>query len=75
MPTTIIDATFKNGVFVPVQRPSLADHERVRLIIEPISTPIQRLEIVGHRRDGRIRLSAALAQEIAVSPEFQSNGI
>ena len=29
-----VDATFTDGVFVPAQRPNLADQERVRLTIE-----------------------------------------
>ena len=74
MPPTTVDATFENGVFVPCQRPTLADHERVRLTIELISALPQRLEAIGRRRDHRIRMDPTLAREIAVSPEFNPNG-
>lgn len=67
---TTLDATFENGVFVPMQRPILADHERVRLTIEPISALPQRLKAIGRRCGRRIRLAPSLAREIAVSPEF-----
>ena len=32
--TLKVDASFEDGVFVPAQRPALADRERVRLTIE-----------------------------------------
>ena len=39
-----VDASFDDGVFVPAQRPALADHERVRLTIEPArQMPARRL--------------------------------
>lgn len=74
MPMTIIDATFENGVFVPAQRLTLSDHERVRLTIEPISTVSQRVETIAVRRGKRIRLNPALAKDIAVGPEFHPHG-
>ena len=74
MPMTTIDATFENGVFVPAQRPSLANHERVRLTIEPIATSPRRVKTIGRRRSRRIRLNPSLAREIAVSTEFHPNG-
>jgi predicted DNA-binding antitoxin AbrB/MazE fold protein len=73
MPLTV-EATFENGVFVPVQRPALADHERVRLTVEPVLTTSQRLETIRQRGDQRIRLDTNLAQDIATSAEFDLDG-
>ncbi|HZW30074.1 MAG TPA: antitoxin family protein [Isosphaeraceae bacterium] len=67
--TLSIDATYEDGVFVPVQRPDLADHERVRLTVEPVAPPLSPLEII-QRRGRRIKGDPQLAQEIARSPEF-----
>ena len=69
-----VEATFENGVFVPTQRPTLADHERVRLTVETIAPAPQRLQTVRLRRDQRIRLDPTLAQDIAQSPEFDPDG-
>jgi predicted DNA-binding antitoxin AbrB/MazE fold protein len=69
-----LEATFENGVFVPAQRPTLADHERVRLTIETISPTPQRLETLHHRRRHRIHLNPSLAHDIAQSPEFYPDG-
>ena len=74
MPVTTIDATFENGVFVPAKRPILADHERVRLTIEPIAALPRRSKAMGRRRSKRIRINPSLAREIAVSPEFHPHG-
>lgn len=74
MPLNTIDATFENGVFVPAQRPALADHERVRLMIEPLAALPHHSEAIARRRGRRIRLNPSLAREIAVSPEFHPNG-
>lgn len=65
-----VEATFENGVFVPVQRPALAEHERVRLTIEPVTVATSGLEDVRRRRGRRIRLDTELARQIAASPEF-----
>jgi predicted DNA-binding antitoxin AbrB/MazE fold protein len=65
-----VEATYENGVFVPLQRPALPDHERVRLTVEPIASPTSAAEIVRHRRENRIQLDLQLAQEIALSKEL-----
>lgn len=65
-----IEATFENGVLVPVQPLDLADHERVRLTVEPIAVPSSALEIIQSRRGRRIQGDPQLAHEIARSPEF-----
>jgi hypothetical protein len=66
-----VEATNENGVFVPLQRPASADHERVRLTVEPISSPTSAAEIVRHRRENCIQLDPQLAQEIALSKELR----
>jgi predicted DNA-binding antitoxin AbrB/MazE fold protein len=66
-----IEATFENGVFIPVVRPALADHERVRLIVESIDIKSPTAEeIVEKGRRQRIQITPDLAHEIATSPEF-----
>ncbi len=69
-----IEATFENGVFVPVRRPALQEHERVRLTIEPMAANSSGLEDIRRRRGRRIRLDAELAQQIASSPELDLDG-
>ena len=69
-----IDATFENGVFVPAERPVLADHERVRLVVEPIVPVAARLEMIRRRQEQRIRVDPVLAREIALSAEFDPFG-
>jgi len=65
-----VEATYKNGVFVPAERPLLADHERVRLTVEPIPTATSGSQVVRRRRERRIHLAPGLAQEIAQAAEF-----
>lgn len=70
MPMTI-EATYENGVFVPLERPALAKRARVRLIIDSTSPPAsQGPNPVEFRRQRRIKLDPKSAQEIALSPEF-----
>jgi predicted DNA-binding antitoxin AbrB/MazE fold protein len=69
-----VEATFENGVFVPVERPGLQEHERVRLTIEPVAVNSSGLEDIRRRRGRRIRLDAELAHQIASSPEFDLGG-
>ena len=67
--TLTIEATYENGVFVPVQPVNLVNHERVRLTVER-PAGLSPLEIVRRRRGNRIKIDPELAQEIARSPEF-----
>ena len=69
MPLTV-EATYENGVFVPLERLALADHERVRLTVEPIGSSLSAAEIVRRRGANRIQLDPQLAQEIALSKEL-----
>jgi predicted DNA-binding antitoxin AbrB/MazE fold protein len=69
-----IDATFENGVFVPVQKPTLADHERVRLTVEVIAPARRGTATIRLPRGARILLDPNLAKEIAQSAEFHPNG-
>lgn len=64
-----IEATYENGVFVPVQTVDLADNERVRLTIEPPVVP-DPVEVVRSWRGNRIQIDPDDAREIASSPEF-----
>jgi predicted DNA-binding antitoxin AbrB/MazE fold protein len=64
-----IEATYENGVFVPVQPIDLVNHERVRLTVERPTGPAA-VEAVRWWRDRRIQIDPQLAQEIARSPEF-----
>lgn len=66
-----IEATYENGVFVPAERPPLAERARVRLTIDSTSSPpAQTLNPVEFRRHNRIKLDPKLSREIASSPEF-----
>lgn len=65
--TLSIDAIFENGVFVPVTRPALTDHERVRLTVEPVvSSSKSPKQIIQERRNHRIKIDGNLAREIAL---------
>ena len=63
-----IEATFENGVFVPKTRPALTDHEKVRLLVEPLPSTAE--EVIERTRHHRIQIDPELAREIASSPEF-----
>jgi predicted DNA-binding antitoxin AbrB/MazE fold protein len=67
--TITIEATYENGVLVPVEPLELADHERVRLTVERSPGP-SAVEAVRRRRGHRIQVDPQLAREIALSPEF-----
>ena len=67
--TFTIEATYVNGVLVPVQPLDLADHERVRLTVER-ATGRAAVEAVRWWRGHRIQGDPQLAQEIALSAEF-----
>jgi predicted DNA-binding antitoxin AbrB/MazE fold protein len=64
-----IEATYENGVLVPIQRLELAEHERVRLTVERPLAPTA-LEIVQSWRANRIQIDPDDARAIASSPEF-----
>jgi predicted DNA-binding antitoxin AbrB/MazE fold protein len=72
--TLTVEATYENGVFVPAQKPTLADHQRVRLTVESVGSAPAGVEPARRRRDRRIVLESNLAQEIAESPEFNPDG-
>jgi len=67
--TLNIEATFENGVFVPTNKPAIAEHQRVRLLVEPIS-PTRQGQPPKVQKPDRIRVDPALAEEIALSAEF-----
>ncbi len=67
----IIEAIYENGVFVPVQPPDLAEHHRVRLVIEPVQEARpDKTEIVRDRMRRKLRPDPELAAQIARDPEF-----
>ncbi len=66
-----VEATYENGVFVPLERPALADHERVRLTVESIASSPSAVEVVRGRRENRIQVDPQLAREIALSKELR----
>ncbi len=68
--TVHIEAVYENGVFVPRERPNLAEHDRVRLTVETVYSVLPPGEIVRRRRKHRIQLDPQTAQAIAESPEF-----
>jgi predicted DNA-binding antitoxin AbrB/MazE fold protein len=65
-----IEATFENGVFVPVKKPAIAEHQRVRLFVEAIA-PAPQCQPDEEQHPTRIRLEPSAAEEIALSAEFQ----
>ena len=67
--TLTIEATYENGVFVPVQPVDLVNHERVRLTVER-PTGRSAVEDVRWWREHRIKADPELAQAIAQSAEF-----
>jgi predicted DNA-binding antitoxin AbrB/MazE fold protein len=69
-----VEAIFENGVFVPAQRPALAEHEKVRLTVDSVTANSSHVETVRRRRAKRIVLDSALAQDIALSHDFESDG-
>ena len=46
-----VEASFENGVFVPTQRPGLAERERVRLTIERVADARADSKSFTHRDD------------------------
>ena len=71
--TMTVEAIFENGVFVPAERPTLAEHERVLLTIETASRAVTGAGDAGvvatHRRR-RTPLDPVVARAIAESPAF-----
>lgn len=66
-----IEATYENGVFVPAQAPGLAEHERVRPVIEPLPVlTVSDVKAAPFQNDHRIQVDPQLEPEIAALPEF-----
>lgn len=67
----IIEAIYENGVFVPIQPPKLAEHDRVRLTVEAIPVPERSpVEVLVSWEGKRIHLDPDLADAIASDPAF-----
>jgi predicted DNA-binding antitoxin AbrB/MazE fold protein len=69
-----VEATFENGVFVPLQRPALQEHERVRVTTEPVAVNSSAIKDIRRTHGRRIRLDSELAHQFACSPEFDLDG-
>lgn len=60
----VVEATYENGVFRPLQRVHLPEHGRVRLVVEPES------DDDWGPPGGRIVINPDLAHAIAEDPEL-----
>jgi predicted DNA-binding antitoxin AbrB/MazE fold protein len=66
-----VDASFENGVFVPVNRPGLAERERVRLTVEPVADAQADSKGFSHRDDFS---DLASRTGLTVSLDFHPDG-
>jgi hypothetical protein len=64
-----VDATFENGVFVPANRPNLANLERVRLTIE---TAASRSRVSGGDPDSEV--GSRTPRDLAIALDFHPDG-
>jgi predicted DNA-binding antitoxin AbrB/MazE fold protein len=70
-----IEAIFEAGVFKPlVPLPSLKEHARVRLTLEPVSVAEDALSLIEQQRQRRIQLEPQLARAIGDSHEYDLLG-
>lgn len=59
-----IEAVYEAGVFKPLTPvASLKEHEKVRLVVEPMS-------LIDAQRQNRIQIDPSVAREIADLPEY-----
>ena len=59
-----VEAVYEAGVFKPLTPiESLREHEKVRLVVEPVS-------LIDAQRQNRIQIDPAVAREIGDSPEY-----
>ena len=65
-----VDASFEDGVFVPAYRPALADRERVRLTIEPITKTLED----SSRSDGPADPGSRTDHSLAIALDFHPDG-
>lgn len=71
----VINAKFKNGVFVPDKPPMLSDDENVRLVVDRQESIAGQdraalLNMIDQRASNPIRLDPAVVRMIAEDPEF-----
>jgi predicted DNA-binding antitoxin AbrB/MazE fold protein len=62
MPKTI-EAIYENGVFKPLEKIDLKEHQKVEIIIE-------KAESVANRSQGIVKGNPEVIEEIALSPEY-----
>ncbi len=68
-----VDASFENGVFVPANRPALADRERVRLTIEAAANTRGESQRFGDRDDS-VDLGSRTSHNLAIALDFHPDG-
>jgi Protein of unknown function DUF104 len=68
-----VDASFEDGVFVPVRRPALADRERVRLTIESVATAQPHSKGLD-QADGEGNSSSRTGPDLAIALDFHPDG-
>lgn len=65
-----VDASFEGGVFVPAQRPALADRERVRLTIETAG----KTAAISSQAAGLVNPGAQTDHNLATALDFHPDG-
>jgi Protein of unknown function DUF104 len=68
-----VNASFQNGVFVPAERPTLADRERVRLTIETTNGAVASSLRAG-RDEGQARVGLRTDSDLAIPLDFHPDG-
>jgi hypothetical protein len=65
-----VDASFEDGVFVPAHRPSLANRERVRLTIEPMTRAVKNSSV----GEGPANPGSRTDHNMAIALDFHPDG-
>jgi hypothetical protein len=70
-----VDASFEKGVFVPDQRPALADRERVRLTIEAAAAAASSEKSAGSSLGGDpIDRGSRTGTHLAIALDYHPDG-
>ena len=69
-----IDASFENGVFVPANRPSLAERERVRLTIESVDSIQADFKSFGRQEEVCNNLGEQNDRNVAITLDYHPDG-
>ncbi|MGR3304383.1 MAG: antitoxin family protein [Candidatus Scalindua sp.] len=71
MPKTI-KAVYEEGVFKPINKPDIAEHQQVSLVIVPgeelVTTPSSILKVIDHLKEGLFpeRSSEEMAKDLEI---------